>query len=176
MKNEELVSFLVAKLAKEKGFNEDCYNIYLQKDNNETYVEDSHYYYWQTTTSNLYIEDIIEKRKKLQIKYPNVNFHTGEVCTAPTQSQIQRWFREIHGIHIVIIPTVTSDWTYKTVRVIAEIDNEVIRGVKSIDSLPPYTEVCGYDFSTYEQALEDALFESLKSIKNEYRTTRKVTK
>jgi hypothetical protein len=85
-------------------------------------------------------------------------------CSQPTQALAQKWLREIHGIHIVIIPTVTSHWTYKTVRVIAEIDNNVLKDLKFIDSLPPYNEVSGEDFQTYGDALEDAIFESLKII------------
>lgn len=76
----------------------------------------------------------------------------------------QKWLREKHGVHIVIIPTVTTNWTYKTVRVMSEIDDDVILGLKSVSELPPYTEVCGYDFNTYEDALEDAIKETLKTI------------
>ena len=79
--------------------------------------------------------------------------------------ELQKWLRETYGIHIVIIPTVTSFWTYKTVTVISDRDDDVIKGIKSVSDLPPYKEVCGYDFNVYEDALEDALFEALKLIK-----------
>lgn len=82
-----------------------------------------------------------------------------------TLTLLQKWLREKYGVHIVIIPTVTSGWTYKTVRVISELDNDVIIGLKSVDSLPPYKEVCADDFSTFEEALEDGIYESLKLIK-----------
>lgn len=86
---------------------------------------------------------------------------------APTQSIVQRYLREKRGIHIVIIPTATASWTYKTVTVLSERDDDVIIGIKDVSEVPPYTEVCGYDFNTYEDALEDALQESLKLIENE---------
>ena len=47
----------------------------------------------------------------------------------------------------------------------SELDNDVIIGLKSVDSLPPYKEVCANDFSTFEDALEDGIYESLKLIK-----------
>jgi hypothetical protein len=49
--------------------------------------------------------------------------------TAPTQSELQRWLREKYGIHIVLIPTVTSNWTYKTITIMSERDNDVIIGI-----------------------------------------------
>ena len=87
--------------------------------------------------------------------------------SAPTQSLLLKWLREKHGIHILVIPTITSDWTYKTITVTSERDNDVILGIKSVSDLPPYTEVCGEDFRTYEDALENGLIESLKLIKND---------
>ena len=90
--------------------------------------------------------------------------YVNESVSAPTQSFLQKWLRDIHGIHIIIIPTVTSSWTYKTVTVISQRDEDVIKGIKNVSDLPPYKEVCGYDFSNFEDALEDALFKALKLI------------
>lgn len=94
----------------------------------------------------------------------NINNQFGELFSAPTQSLLQKWLREIHGIHIILIPTITSSWTYKTITVISKRDNEVILGIKSVSDLPPYKEVCGYDFSTYEEALEVGLLTGLSLI------------
>ena len=82
----------------------------------------------------------------------------------PTQSLLQKWLREKFGYHVVIIPTVTSNWTFKTIKVLSEMDNDVISGLKSVSDLPPYKEVSGIDFSTYELALEEGLIEILKQI------------
>lgn len=84
----------------------------------------------------------------------------------PTQSFLAKWLRDKHGIHILIIPTVTTAWTFKTITVLSERDNDVIIGLKSVSDLPPYKEVNGYDYSTYEQALEAGLLESLKQLTN----------
>ena len=135
---EQFVSFETAKLAKQKKYPQMDYLSYVLPDDKNKYP---------------YLTGI----------HP-CHFNSKKVFHAPTQTLLQRWLREIHGIHIVIIPTVTSFWTYKTVTVISERDDDVIKGIKSVSDLPPYKEVCGYDFNTYEDALEYALFESLKLI------------
>lgn len=128
------IIFKTAKLANLKGFDP---NIKLKKN--------SHY------------NGNTEELDPLGISAAVVNFH----YYAATQSLLQTWLRNIHGIHIVMIPTVTSHWTYKTLTVLSERDNDVIKGLKSVSDLPPYDNVCGEDFSTYELALEDALQKSL---------------
>lgn len=84
---------------------------------------------------------------------------------APTQYFLSDWLRNEFGYHILIIPTVTGDWTYKTIKVVSRQDNDAINGIKDVSDLPPYKEVCGYDFQTHEMALEHALFNSMKQIK-----------
>ena len=134
---EELINFKTSELALEKGFD-------IRVDGR---------YYWNGFVYVL--------SKKGAIKW----YKDSDSFPAPTQSLLNRWLREKYGVHIVIIPTVTSGWTYKTVRVISELDNDVIIGLKSVDSLPPYKEVCAHDFSTFEEAFEDGIYESLKLIK-----------
>jgi hypothetical protein len=138
---DKLVEYKTAKLLKKKGFDiiqthSQISSLYDKKGNHCYY---SNYGVMYSGLSDGYI-------------------------SAPTQSLAQKWLREIHGIHIVIIPTVTSHWTYKTVKVISEVDNNVLKGLKSVDSLPPYKEVCANDFQTYEDALEDGIYKSLKLI------------
>lgn len=84
----------------------------------------------------------------------------------PTLNYISSWIRVVHGIHILIIPTVTSCWTYKTITVITERDNDAIIGLKKVSDIPPYDNVCGEDFKTHDEALESALFEQMKIILN----------
>lgn len=67
---EDYVSFEVAKLLKEKGFNEPCYTCYLNK-------ELSHYDYLSTN-------------------FELIN----DVISAPTLQMVMKWFREIHKLDI----------------------------------------------------------------------------
>lgn len=52
-----------------------------------------------------------------------------------------RWFREKHNLYVVIIPTVTMYWTFKTMTI-----------VEGIVEVPPYNHVDGNDYPTYEEA------------------------
>ena len=142
---EELISFETAKLAKEKGFDWGCRHLSRDEFDGE-------------------IPDIDELRDFVKFKFASNKTIGRNEYTRPTQSFLQKWLRKVHGRHIVLIPTITSHWTFKDVRVISEIDNDAIKGVKSISDLPPYKNVSGQDFSTYEEALEKALQEALKLI------------
>ena len=62
----------------------------------------------------------------------------------------QKWFRDKHKLHPAIIPTFAG-YTYKIIDVQLDPQNEIER--------PPYDGVCGKDFSSYEEALNDALQE-----------------
>lgn len=136
---EDYITLETSKLAKEKNYNEYC--------------EKGYYKY-----------ELIDKEKVYLLWSDALGYGSTLVGYAPKQHELQKWLREKHGIHILIIPTVTAAWTYKTVTVISERDNDVIVGIKSVDDLPPYKNVCGEDFNTYEDALESALKNSLNQI------------
>ncbi len=91
---EELISFETAKLAKEKGFNEQC--------------------------------------------------------SAPTQSLLQKWLREVHNIHVNVSYGLT--FTFKI--------NGDLKGNDYVD----YSNIEEYWSRTYEEALEKGLIEGLKLI------------
>ena len=74
MIQEDYVSFEVAKLLKEKDFNESCYCVYFM-DN----LEHNDY-----SSSNFELVD--------------------NAFTAPTHQMALKWLREVHNILIVIIP------------------------------------------------------------------------
>lgn len=71
----------------------------------------------------------------------------------PFQSQLQKWLREVHDIHIVIIPTPEDHWTFKLIDL----------GVEDIER-PPYSKVEAEDFNSYESCLEEALQKCLTTI------------
>lgn len=71
---DQLVSFQVAKLAKEKGFNESC--IFHYGDTGELHAFDS-------------------GNRHHRVKHGNIIF-------APTQSLLQKWLREVHNIVITV--------------------------------------------------------------------------
>lgn len=138
---KELVTFKTAKLAKEKGFNTSCWYYY------GTYPNES--------------DTLNESGVKLDVNT------SSWAISAPEQWMLHKWLREKHGRHVICIPTVTASWTFKILRIIEEVDDDVIIGNKYVSDLPPYKEVHGYDYSTYEQALEEGMIEHLKQIETE---------
>ena len=79
MIQEAYVSFEVAKLLKEKGFNEPCRDFY-RKENDE----------WL-------------RRNTYEYNYFNLQMPRWEGCySCPTHQMAMKWLREVHGIFIAI--------------------------------------------------------------------------
>ncbi len=117
---EVLISLETAKLAKEKGFNEGCF-----------------YYY--------YDGKVIELREHNHLREHNSEMYC---WSAPTQSLLQKWLREIHNLHIMIIPY----------------NNKFIISLLFLDKNGSNTNF-DEEYNTYELALEQGLIEGLKLIK-----------
>lgn len=118
---EQLISFDTAKLAKEKGFLEDCRNSFT----------------WYNTVKPMPCST-----------FRDWNSFDKDWFSAPTQSLLQKWLREVYHIEVNAIPT----------------------GLKlSRRYLPRFWfsgyEYNGADFVTYEEALEEGLIRALKLIK-----------
>lgn len=77
---EAYISFEIAKLLKEKGFDEGCR------------------YYYVNNGNLMFTEEYLHNSEIKYGTYPSC------VCTAPTQQMAMRWLREIHNIFIVIEP------------------------------------------------------------------------
>lgn len=122
MIHEEICTYEVCKLAKEKGFNEKCY----------------HYYQ----------KGVLESDGC----FNRYNKGIDSICSAPTQSLLQRWLREEKGIHISVFPNMASSFEFDYI--------VYTKGDKFWN--PIYT--AHSDFATYELALEDALKYTLKNL------------
>ena len=85
MIHEEICTYEVCKLAKEKGFQLDCIGYY-------DFVGEFHFNY-ESAISN-------KERTFCHNKYNNI-WHRG-LTDAPTQSLLQRWLREEKGLHITV--------------------------------------------------------------------------
>lgn len=86
MIHEEICTYEVAKLAKEKGFPQDVFGTYEMT--SSCYLEDGRFY-------------------KDGCIYPIENAYT-----APTQSLLQRWLREEKNIHIAVFPNLRNSYEY----------------------------------------------------------------
>lgn len=113
---EELISFETAKLAKEKGFDEVCSYLY---ENSKEIVYTTH-------------------------KNSGLNKHF-DWYSAPTQSLLQKWLREVHNILVYVDPRSHHIFQY---HIITEDD-----------------EIIGSDrLNNWELTLEKGLQEALKLI------------
>jgi hypothetical protein len=135
---DRLISFETAKLAKEKGFNRHYsmnYKIYNREGK---------------------IEDKVIDLPKTYLKRPL--YLGGLACFAPTQSLLQKWFREAHKMfaNADISPgSGNYEWFIHNI-----LDHDQERE----DFGPLVRESDGHDYLTYEEALEAVLVEALKLI------------
>jgi len=129
---KEFVPYEQALALKELGFDEPCFATY-QKGLKGPIMWD----YWS-------------------IKLINSTNEEDEVeCTAPTFSQVFRWLLKNHNLYGIIIPTITMNWTFKTMTV-----------VEDIMEVPPYKHVDANDFNTYEEAELACLIKLIEIVKN----------
>jgi hypothetical protein len=178
---EELILFDTAKLAKEKGFDRisDCFlkmvdvrnegvsNFFIYTDGREQ-LESKHYP--EKDNPNLYDRTIsldeISTNSNLfhpVYHYYKNNNHSGfKYYDAPTQSLLQKWLRDVHGIEISVRAIKWENTELKTGLVLDSYEYEMYPLKK-----PYYIHHKVPGFKTYELALEEALQESLKLLKNE---------
>lgn len=138
---ETLVSLEIAKLLKEKGFQQLCF-YYYDKDGkiNEPFLENG------SSTDVDFKVSLTDLLENHNFKY---NYYTA--YSAPTQSLTQKWIREVHNIHIIIDfnPTKDNGWYYCMVNIITNIPN-----------------FSNETFASYEEALEEGIKQALQLINN----------
>ncbi len=141
---DTLVSFDTAKLAKDLGFNIPC----------RAKIHCSHYCF---ILNNIIPTNIRTDAKEMFAPIKDWNakqvMHKGNLdlyTSLPTQSLLQKWLREIHTIHINLIPL-----TRKRLYSYSIVDLESLEYIMNSKT---------YNFN-YEDTLEIALKEGLKLIK-----------
>ena len=145
MIHDEICTYEVAKLAKEKGFDEECRDFYCNDKRQKRITRTS--CNRQVTSFDYCSNSTLEDYDS-----PKEYFH----IAAPTQSLLQRWVREEKGLCI-------SVEAYPTLAIIGKVCFAwVIKSgsdghfMESNDSLQT--------FSSYELALEDALKYALENL------------
>lgn len=151
---EEIITFKTAKLAKEKGFNVEVTHCY-GGDYNDRY-ELKEYNSLCTGNNGEMIHRMTGDSEYLWLCKTDFNNDGFDSYSAPTQSLLQKWLREKHKIHITIGPWFGRDehfrFTIEPICIIGEFTFE---------------DISEEDFESYEEALEKALQEALKLIKND---------
>ena len=165
---EQLISFETAKLAKEKDFNILQHSYYFEDGEfKENSLKGTNGYYGEE-----YEFDLSEFNENWNDKW--LTKKTGDRCfgcskqkgyletfSAPTQSLLQRWLREVHNIYVESYHDLTSDGTkiqfYTSWGFLQQKDKN---GNQNVNGW--YDEY--NDWETYEEALEIGLQEALKLI------------
>lgn len=140
---EQLISIETAKLAKEKGFNWEV-----------------RYSYGHTINPHIVYPNE-EYSIPSDFNSPNAGRNWKHLYSAPTQSLLQKWLREVHNIHIGIVLVVKTLgahefavqkllWRFEIVAINNKYDS------RDMSSKERYV--------TYEDALEQGLQEALKLI------------
>ena len=145
MIQEQYVSFETAKLLKEKGFNEELCYIYSKYGDLHRIIDTEY------SVSTCDYEIKIRNSDYNDITQYKYNF----LVTAPTQSLIMRWLREVHNlfIDISIIPhsTVTMEQKYYHYNIFKN-----RRGISKYERKEFYP--------TYEEACESAIKYCLENL------------
>jgi hypothetical protein len=123
--NKEFIPYEPSLEFKQLGFNEPCFG------------------YWK-------MSDWLIEEKTRTDGYT----HADQLCSAPTFSQAFRWLLEKHNLYGIIIPTVTMDWTFKTMTV-----------AQGMVEVPPYNHVDACDYSSREEAELDCLKKLIEIVK-----------
>ena len=126
MLEKEFVPYEPSLALKELGFNEPCFAFYNGK-------------FIQSTEFDFDSYNSID---------------VGHHPLAPTFSQAFRWLLKNHNLYGIIIPTITMNWTFKTMTV-----------VEDIMEVPPYKHVDANDFNTYEEAELACLIKLIQIVK-----------
>ena len=165
---EQLISFETAKLAKEKDFNILQHSYYFEDGEfKENSLKGTNGYYGEEYEFNLseFNENWNDKwlTKKTGDRCFGCSKQKGylETFSAPTQSLLQRWLREVHNIYVESYHDLTSDGTkiqfYTSWGFLQQKDKN---GNQNVNGW--YDEY--NDWETYEEALEVGLQEALKLI------------
>ena len=141
---EQLISFDTAKLAKEKKFNIPCENFYIE------YIDDD-------------VADLFNYEEQRGSGYAELYRNNQEFkYSAPTQSLLQKWLREVHKIIVTSKPYQddVSNETDEDIEFQTLWENEIVNVKDSYNTFSDNTF-----HHSYEEALEIGLYQALKLIK-----------
>lgn len=133
----KLIGFEVAKLAKESGFSFGSSNVWIEY-SDKSFEQSANYY---TINNN---------------KDADLSCKGFTLFESPTQSLLQKWFRDVHNIHLEINVNILKKWYFTGYDLSAKRCDEIEKLYKLGENIKE---------NSYEEALEIALFESLKFIK-----------
>lgn len=151
---EDLITFDTAKLAKEKGFDWECNNWWVETLEHKLDIPRSG------------VEHFPSHEPRILGHKPSGNHHIIH-ASAPTQSLLQKWLRDNYNIMIVIGHHIDYDNPNKVWKNKKDILYELFVNYYGENFEIPCTDYDDYyqsHITTYEEALEIGLQEALKLI------------
>ena len=147
---QEFVPYEPSLALKELGFDEPCLAFW------DVYNGGTHLLFKQRIEYHWLLRLFGKKPEPvLEISNGEIEYLEGDgAILAPTFSQAFRWLLKNHNLYGIIIPTITMNWTFKTMTV-----------VEDIMEVPPYKHVDANDFNTYEEAELDCLIKLIQIVK-----------
>lgn len=142
---EEFVPFEIALALKDLGFDGSCFAMWTKGWNE---FEHSTSMLPRIFSSKFKLDDT--QSCKSYVNNPKSSFG----IAAPTFSQAFDFIRKKYYLYGIVIPTITMNWTFKTMVVVEE---EV--------EVPPYKNVQAEDYITHEQAELEMLKTLIKLVK-----------
>ncbi len=140
---EQLINFETAKLAKEKGFNVETLHFYC-KNRTCDYIKNPYKYSFE-----------VNANQETLINGEIDNFGYGITWSAPTQSLLQRWLREVHNIEVYVHPYSLNN------------NHKMVGGKGCYEVVVDKAVTTWSGYKTYEEALEIGLQEGLKLLSDE---------
>jgi hypothetical protein len=160
--DERLVSFKTAVLAKENKFDWGVQSSFVHYLDKNEHPEDG-----TTGPFGWEKDEISETSGYFRNFYPRCDYSNENyvIYARPTQSSLQTWFRDVHGVFIGIDGNCRGKFRYHIYNVDETNDKyPKYLGVEDTQSFELGTEE--YTFDSYEDALEEGLFVSLNFIKS----------
>ena len=147
MNEKDIISPLTAYLAKQLGFNEETFYFYLLLKKEK--LKEELFELVKPEYKDIY--DLFTQPLRMYADYNSFTNLYGKVeyISAPFQSQLQKWLREKFNVYVTIEYKQCSG-KFPYYRICLE-DDEIV-------SIP---------FETYEEALEEGLYNALTILKNQ---------
>lgn len=158
---DTIISFKTAQLAKEVGWKYLTLNFYFEDGESKENVLEQYTGMDYGSIFKIEFSELIENWNDGFLTKKDGNRCFGcskdkgylETFSAPTQSLLAKWLREIHSIHLAINFANRNQWFYDIKQI-------------GLTSGKEYLFKSNYEFSTYEEALEEGLYNTLLLIKN----------
>lgn len=156
---EQLISFDVAKLAKEKGFDVPVFRYYHDACKGKALHDNGSINAINLIGCDYNAGDYNKKFKRIK----NLQFYS-----APSQNLLQKWLREVHKIHFGVNPygdTIHWDLAFMSYTNKKTTMGRLIYTGMRGSHLGVYNPVFNVKYKSYEDAVEAGLKEALKVIK-----------